>query len=143
MAALLGLLGGLGKLGESSPFSKLTDHALGIGDKAIDRETAMNLQKLINQGKIDTSELNIGGQMNLLKEQLGHQDKWNQKGLDSFKEAGLPGFSFFNGGGLNIGSSRSYIGGNNSVGSIGGPGVRLPRTGTSTFADLNGLSKPF
>lgn len=157
MAGILGALGGLsGLLGKKTPFDKAVDGGFDLLNKGIDRETALgigdqqikgkkDIAKLIGDQNLKITDKNIGGQLQLLKEALGNQDKWTQAGLDSYKEAGLPGFSFFdrNRGNLNVGSTSSYVGGNNFVRSFGGPGTKLPTTGTSPFADMNGLSRPF
>lgn len=154
MAGFAALLGGL--LGKPTLFDKTVDGGFDLAKRGIDRETALgigdqqirgkkDLAKIIGDQNLQITDKQIGGQLNLLKEALGNQDKWNQKGLDSYKEAGLPGFAFFdrNRGNLNVGSTSSYVGGNNFVRSIGTPDARLPKTGTSPFADMNGLSRPF
>lgn len=155
MALLAGLLGGLFQ--KPTLFDKTIDSGFDFAKKGIDRETALqigdqqnkgkfNLAKIIGEQNSKITDKQIGGQLQLLKEALGNQDKWTNAGLQSYKDAGLPGFSFFDRAGrgnLNVGSTSSYIGGNNFVRSFGGPNTRLPATGTSTFADLNGLSRPY
>lgn len=106
----------------------------------------LDLQNLIGEQKKDVTGMEIAGNKDLQKNQLDNQDKWINAGRDSFTKAGLPEFSFWDrgrGGPLNVGSTRSSIGGNNFVNSFGGPNTNLPSTGSSPYADLNGLSRPF
>lgn len=115
-----------------------------LGQGELLNKGLLERQNLIGDQNLKITDKNIGGNLNLLKESLGNQDKWRERGLNSFKEAGLPDFAFFQGGGgLNIGSTRSYVGGNNYVNSLGTPGTKLPTSGSSPWADMNGLSKPF
>lgn len=125
-----------------------------LDQQGLKNKGAIDIQNLINSGNLEQikevggnqkqlKQMDIDGQLKLLRENFGQQDKWTNRGINSFEKAGLPEFAFWDrgGGGLNLGSTRDYLGGNNSVSSFG-TGLRLPKTGTSPYADMNNLSRP-
>lgn len=105
----------------------------------------LDIQNLIGDQKLD--QISKIGKNNLdeIGKTLDWKDKWINQGRQDFDKAGLPGFSFWGGGGgsnpLSIGSTQDFIGGNTRITSRG-QNLNLPKSGNSPFADMNNLSRP-
>lgn len=161
---MAGLLGAISGLGDKGPFNKLFEKLVPDTKSILDNKTSLEIQNLINQGKKDQIKDQGGNDRSLqdlknkglkdlagidsltknqiLDKQQQFQKDFRDQGIKAFKDAGLPDFSYYAGNGsLNLGQTSDSIGGNASVRSLG-QNLRLPKTGSSNWADLNGLSRP-
>lgn len=144
MASLLaGLLGGLGQGGGLT--GKFIDNGFDTFNKQMQNRNAFNISQARNENLLELQKL-IGSQKQQINDsQLKQQRDIIDTSRNDYKNAGLPEFLTWGGGGrggIDVGRTSSYVGGNNFVNSFGGPNTNLPTSGSSIYADLNGLSRP-